>query len=85
MMQQPIRIAEDARKNGTGVLPFINHLLQNTGVGMLRDKTGAEHFKTLPRDFFHNRGIVEEPPASEGHQVIEFSRIDAKFMLVLTA
>ena len=83
--EQPIRIGEDAGQNGAGILPFINQLLQNAGVRMLRDKGGSQHFKALLSDLFHNRRIIEKPPASEGHQVTEFSRTDAKFMLVFAA
>src|SRR6266851_1119129 len=52
---------------------------------MLWDKTGTEQFNPLSRDFLHNRRIVHEPPASEGHQVAEFPRIHAKLVLIFAA
>src|SRR5947207_7482191 len=63
--EQPIPICEDGGQNRPSVLPFINHLLQNAGVRMLWDKAGSEHFNTFPSNFFYDRRIVEEPPASE--------------------
>src|SRR3954466_2692041 len=52
---------------------------------MLRDKTYPQHFDPLSRDLLHNRRIIQEPPATEGHEIVEFSRVYAEFVLVLAA
>src|SRR6266568_2601853 len=43
---------------------------------MLRNETGAQHLHPLPRDFLHNGRVIQEPPASEWHQVVKFPRAD---------
>jgi len=52
---------------------------------MLRYKTCSKHFDALARNFLDDGRIVHESPATERHQVVELSRQDAEFMLVLAA
>ena len=52
---------------------------------MLRNEASPQHLQPLPRHLFHNRRVVEEPPAAERHQVRELPRVDAQLMLVLPA
>src|SRR5512144_1986580 len=67
------------------VSPFVNNLFQNARVGMLRNKACAQHFQPFPRHLFHNRWIVQEPPAAEGKQVSKFPGDNAEFVLILPA
>src|SRR5882724_7748765 len=80
--QQSVRVGENRSHRAAGVAPFVNDLLQYTRVRVLRDKTGTQHLDAFARDFFHHRRVVEEPPATEWHQVREFARVDAELMLV---
>src|ERR1700751_2165794 len=52
---------------------------------MLCDEAGTDELDALTRDFFDDRWVIQEPPAAERHEVVEFAGIDAEFMLVLTA
>lgn len=83
--QEAIIFREDGRESSARVGPFVDDLLEDAGVGMLRDEAGAEHFDALARDFFNDRGVVHEPPAAEGHEVVEFSGEDAEFVLIFAA
>src|ERR1700683_4387865 len=53
--------------------------------GMLRDEARPQQFQPLASNLFHGGRVIEEPPAAEGHEIVELSRIDAEFMLILTA
>ena len=64
------------------MLPLVDQLIKNPRIGMLRDKAGAEKFEAHPLHFVDDRGIVEEPPAAEDHQVAELSGGNAQLMLV---
>src|SRR4029077_3227249 len=83
--EQAIGFREDARHGTARVVPFIDHLLEDARLGMLWKKTSSKHFDALARDLLHDRRIVHEPPATERHQIIELSRVDAEFVLVLPA
>lgn len=67
------------------VQPFVNDLFENAGIRMLGDKTETEHFDALAGNFFDDRGIVQEPPAAEGHKVVEFAGVDAELVLIFAA
>src|SRR5207237_8464480 len=84
-VKQLIGICKDRRKRAPRVVPLVDHLLQDARVGMLWNKTGSQQFDPLSGDFFDDRRIVQEPPAAERHQVIEFSRVNRKFVLILAA
>ena len=62
--------------------PFINQLLQDARVGMLRDEACAQHFQALGGDLGDDRRIVEKPPAAERYQIAKLSRSDTKLVLV---
>ena len=83
--QQLIGVGEDWPHRAPRVAPFIDHLFEHAGVGVLRDETGAQHFEAFPGHLFDDGGIVEEPPAAEGHKVGEFAGVDAELVLVLPA
>src|SRR5271155_679046 len=68
----------------TRVAPLVDDLFQHPGVGMLGNKAGSQQLDSFAGNFFDNRRIVQEPPASKGHEVAEFSCIDAQFVLILT-
>src|SRR6202158_3019306 len=50
---------------------------------MLRNEAGAEHLDALSCNLFDDGRIIEEPPAAEGHEVAELTRVDAQLVLVL--
>src|SRR5687768_7202996 len=64
------------------MLPFVNKLFQNAGVGMLRDEIRSQQLQPLGGDLGDNRRIVQEPPTAERHQIAEFSCSDAQLVLV---
>lgn len=76
---------EDGREGAAGVAPFIDDLFEDSGVGVLRDEAGAEHFEALARHFLNDGRVVEEPPAAEREQIGEFTGVDAEFVLVFAA
>src|SRR5262249_33585510 len=65
--------------------PFVDDLLQNARVGMLRNEAGAQHLNALARNFLDDGSVVHEPPAPEGQQVAELSRKYAEFVLIFAA
>src|SRR5579871_4846466 len=77
LCQNSVGVGEDWGERPPGVSPFVDYLLEHPRIGVLRDKAGTQHFQALARDLLDNRRIVQEPPASERHQVIEFPGIDA--------
>ena len=83
--QKAIAFGEDGCERPACVGPLVDDLFEDTRVGMLRDETCAEHFKTFASDLFDDGSIVHKPPATEGHEVIEFSREDAEFVLIFAA
>ena len=83
--QKAIVLRENRRECSARIAPFVDDLLENAGVGMLRDETRPEHFDSLTSDLFDDRWIVHEPPAAERHEVAEFSSQDAKLMLIFAA
>ncbi len=83
--KQAIAFGEDGREGAAGVGPFVDDLLENAGIGMLRNKTGAEHFDSFARDLLDDGGIVHEPPATEREQVVKLARVNAELMLIFAA
>ena len=83
--QQLIGVCEDGSKRAARVVPFVDDLLEDARVRMLRDEAGSEQFDALASDFFDDRRIVEEPPAAERHQLIEFAGVDGEFVLIFAA
>ena len=83
--QQSVGIRQHANHNRTRVSPLVDHLLEDARVRMLGDEARPQHLEAFPRDLFDDRRVVEKPPAAEGHQVTEFSRVHAQLMLVLAA
>ena len=77
-----IHLRHDAGNDLATVIPFIDQLVQNTGIGMLRHECPAEQLKPHLGDFSDQAGIVEKPPATERHQIAELPRHDAEFMLI---
>jgi len=73
VQQVAVFIRQHLRQNLSAVVPFVNQLVQNPGVGVLRDETGSEQLDAHSLDLFDQAGIVEEPPAAENHEVAEFS------------
>ena len=85
LRQNPICVREDRRDGPPRVAPLVNHLFEHARIGVLRNEGGALHLQPLSRDLLDNRRIVEEPPASEGHEVREFARVDTQLVLILAA
>jgi len=81
--ERAVGFSQNGGKGVARVAPLVDDLLENASVGMLRDEAGSEHFDPLPRNLFDNGRIVQEPPAPEGHEVIEFTGIHAQFVLIL--
>src|SRR6185436_5546034 len=52
---------------------------------MLRDEAGSEQLHAHTLDLVDQAGVVEEPPAAEGHEVAELAGGDAELVLVLAA
>ena len=52
---------------------------------MLGNEAGSQQFYAFARDLFNHGGIIQEPPASKGHQIAEFPCVHATFVLVLAA
>jgi hypothetical protein len=52
---------------------------------MLRNEAGAQHFDALAGNLFDDGRIIHEPPAAEGHEVAELSRINAQLVLIFAA
>lgn len=75
-------VCKDLGKNAAAVVPFVNQLIEDSGIGMLGNEAGSEQFDAHALDLLDEAGIVEEPPAAEDHQVAEFPGGDAKFVLV---
>ncbi len=84
VLEVGILISQDLRQNSAAVAPFIEELIQNAGVRVLRDEAGAEQFDAHALDFFDEAGIVEEPPAAEDHEVAEFAGGDAQLVLIFS-
>jgi hypothetical protein len=84
-VKQLIGVRKDRSEGAAGVLPLVDDLFQDARVGMLRNKAGSQEFDTLSGDFFDDGGIVQEPPAAERHEVIEFARVDGEFVLIFAA
>ena len=72
-------------KSGARIPPLIDDLFEDARVGMLGDEAGSEQLDAFASDLFDDGWIVQEPPAPEGHQVIELSRIHAQLVLILAA
>ena len=77
-------VGEDARDDGAGVFPFVDDLVENAGVRMLRRKTQAEEFKPHAGDFVDESGDVGKPPAAEKMKVSELAGEHTGFVLVFT-
>src|SRR6476660_6558654 len=50
---------------------------------MLGDETRTEQLKTLARDFRHDRGVIQKPPTTKRHQVVELPRRHTQLVLIL--
>src|SRR4029077_3071816 len=70
---------------GASITPFIKDLLENQRIGKQRNEIRPQHFDTLPRDLFNNGRTAQEPPAPEGHEIAELSRVHAEFVLIFAA
>ncbi len=71
---------ENGADDPAGVIPFVDQLIEHSGVGMLRDEGKAQQFQAHGGDLFDQGGIVEKPPAAEGHQIGEFPGGDTEFV-----
>ena len=83
--QQSVAVTQHLRHGGARVPPFVEDLLEHPRIGMLRNETRPQQLNALPRNLFHNGRIVQEPPASEGHEVTELAGVHAEFVLVFAA
>src|SRR3954454_9468517 len=83
--EQAVCVGENGRHRTTGILPFIDDLLEDPGVRVLRDKTHAEHFDALTSNFLNDGRLIQKPPGSERKKVAEFSRVNTEFMLIFAA
>ena len=79
-----VRVAERVRDLFARVFPLVNELLEHARVRVLRDEARAQHLESLARDLGNDRRIVQEPPATKRHQVVELPRRHTQLMLVLT-
>ena len=64
------------------MLPFVNELIENACVGMLRSEAEAEQLDAHASDFVRQVRNIVEPPAAEDVEVAEFSSEDAKLVLI---
>ena len=60
-------------------------MLQYSRIGVLGYERSAQQFQTFFRYFLDDGRLIHEPPAAKGHQVAEFSRVDAQLMLIFAA
>ena len=68
--ERAISFRENGSEGAACITPFVDDLLENAGVGMLRDETGSEHLNALPGDFFHHRGIVQDHQHPKGKRLL---------------
>ena len=78
-------MGENWSQSSTRVSPLVDNLFEHSGVGMLRDEAGPQQFDPLSRNLFDHGRVVEEPPATKRHEIVEFSRVDTEFVLILPA
>jgi hypothetical protein len=62
-----IRIEKGITDKAARVIPFVNKLVENSRIRVLRDKTRSQKFESLTRDFGDNRGIIHKPPTAKRH------------------
>ena len=75
-------VGEDLPDNFSGVGPFVDELIEDAGVAVLRGEAEAEEFEAHAGDVFDERGIIEEPPAAEGVEVAKLASGDAEGVLI---
>ena len=83
--EQLITLRENVLEGPACIVPFIDKLLEHSGIGVLRDEAHPQHLDSLPRNFFHDGRIVQKPPATEWQQVVELARVNAKLVLIFPA
>src|SRR5262245_39685861 len=81
--QSFIRIVKRIRNLTARVFPFVNQLFEHTRVRVLRNKTLAQQLESFARNLRHDRRIVQKPPTTKRHQVVELPRRHTQLMLVL--
>jgi len=77
VQQLLVRRTERFRDLTAGVFPLVDQLFEHARVRMLRNETLAQQLEPFARDLRHDRRIVQKPPATKRHQVVELPRGDA--------
>ena len=73
---------ESARNDAPRVRPFVDDLVHNPRVRVLRRKRRPEEFESHTRDGFDHGRVVKVPPAAVDVQVAKLLRHNANFVLV---
>src|SRR5215203_5192983 len=79
-----IFFGECFRDDRPGMLPFIDNLIQNSGIRVLSGEAKPKKFQTHPRDFIDQHRDICKPPAAKDMQVPEFSSEHTQLMLIFT-
>jgi hypothetical protein len=58
--EQLVTLREDLLEGPACIVPFVYKLLENSGIGVLRDEAHPQHLDSLPRNFFHDGRIISE-------------------------
>src|SRR5690242_19020359 len=65
------------------MFPLVDQLLEQARVRVLWDEARAQQLEPLARDLRDDRRIVQKPPATKRHQVVELSRRHTQLVLIL--
>ena len=76
-------LRQDCGNDGTRMRPFVDQLIQYTGIAMLSSECGPKHLDSHLRNLANNTGIVAEPPTAVNVEIAEFRSQDAGFMLII--
>src|SRR5689334_23048946 len=67
----------------SGMVPFVEDLVQNACIRMLHRKAASEQLEAHPGDLFDQNGNIHKPPTTKYMEVAELPSENAKFVLVL--